>query len=871
MSDEKIAFKPKFWLFSAVSAAVGFAGVAYAQQPPATVGDVVVTAQRRAQSVQDVPIAVSAFTAETLRERQVSDVASLSNLTPNVTLDATTPFSGSTSVLAASIRGIGQNDFAFNFDPGVGIYVDGVYLARSVGANTDLLDVERIEVLKGPQGTLFGRNAIGGAISIVTRDPAPEFGYTADITTGSFNRFDVRGTVDLPLDPSFRMSVSFSSKQRDGYVERIALPQALIAPGIPDCVAAPAACSYIVDDLTKFPQAGYASDNREGGQGEFNIRTKFLWEATPTFTARLALDYTNVDQQAAANTLLSATNTTNPALGLPATPPATNFGSIYNACISTANPATVNFVFFPVPGVQNLGTVCGFRGTVPGTVPVDDRYFPFYIPLPFAGANVDGNPSNNRLPWDGRYVTGDIDKSYATGNNFSRLTQWGGALTLDWRLADNLALKSISSFRRLSWSAGMDLDGSPLRGLEISLNMHQEQISQEFQLNGQLWDDRLDYVLGAYYFQEEGDLHDMVIFRDGLLMIDGPNDLKTTAWAVFAHSNIRLTEQLGLTLGVRYTEENKEFQGFQADTNGFNYKLTGCYPPGLVLAPNFTCVQAAGFPDPTDPLRFFPPGVDERSFTDTSPRIGLEYHITDDHMLYASYAKGFKSGSWTTRLSAPLPPGDPKRIFNPEEATSYEIGLKSQYFDNALRINSAAFFTDYQDIQLQQFEAISPTFRNAGDAEIYGGEVELQAVLGNGFSLAGALGYMHAEYTRVAAGVNVGGELPKTPEWSLNLAPQYEMGLNGGAALIFGADYTYRSEVFNDTENNPENSRPALNMINVSATYRSPDERWEIGIGGTNVTDERYVVNGVIQPANGINYGTYNPPAQWFARLRIHN
>ena len=133
--------------------------------------EIVVTAQKRAENVQDVPIAISAFSSSTLRERAVNDVSALGAIAPNVNLDGGTPFSGSSAVLSATIRGIGSDDFAFNIDPGVGIYLDGVFLARTVGANQDLPDVERIEVLKGPQGTLFGRNTIGGAISIVTHNP----------------------------------------------------------------------------------------------------------------------------------------------------------------------------------------------------------------------------------------------------------------------------------------------------------------------------------------------------------------------------------------------------------------------------------------------------------------------------------------------------------------------------------------------------------------------------------------------------------------------------------------------------------------------------------------------------------------------------
>src|SRR5215470_15601303 len=150
--------------------------------------EVVVTATRRSENIQDVPIAVTAVTAQQLESKGINDVAKLSAIAPNVTLDAGTPFSGSDTVLAAYIRGIGQNDFAFNQDPGVGVYVDGVYLARSVGSNTSMLDVERVEILKGPQGTLFGRNTIGGAISIVTRDPKPDFMFRSEVTTGQYSR-----------------------------------------------------------------------------------------------------------------------------------------------------------------------------------------------------------------------------------------------------------------------------------------------------------------------------------------------------------------------------------------------------------------------------------------------------------------------------------------------------------------------------------------------------------------------------------------------------------------------------------------------------------------------------------------------------------
>src|SRR5207344_1887111 len=155
------------------------------------------------------------FTAETLKDKGVGDIGTLTRFAPNVNLDTGSPFSGDTSVLSAYIRGIGQDDFAFNLDPGVGVYVDGVYLARSVGANTNMLDVSRVEILKGPQGTLFGRNTIGGAISIVTRDPGSEFSVRGEVTTGQFSRLDVKVTADMPINEKILTSLTFQEQRRN--------------------------------------------------------------------------------------------------------------------------------------------------------------------------------------------------------------------------------------------------------------------------------------------------------------------------------------------------------------------------------------------------------------------------------------------------------------------------------------------------------------------------------------------------------------------------------------------------------------------------------------------------------------------------------
>src|SRR3954468_10012876 len=232
---------------AAVSVALVVFGTNAAAQE-AQLEEIVVTSQRRSENIQNVPIAVSAFTSEALQSRGLADVHALSNLTPGVNLDAGSPFSGDRSVLSASIRGIGQDDFAFNLNPGVGVYLDGVFLARTIGANQNLLDVDRIEILKGPQGTLFGANTIGGAISIVTHTPGNETRFIAQATGGSYNRRDVSFTADLPIIKDVLLtSISVASQNQTGWQKVIPYPTNSAFGQSP----------FVVDPQNVYPKSGY--------------------------------------------------------------------------------------------------------------------------------------------------------------------------------------------------------------------------------------------------------------------------------------------------------------------------------------------------------------------------------------------------------------------------------------------------------------------------------------------------------------------------------------------------------------------------------------------------------------------------------------
>ncbi|WP_340267768.1 TonB-dependent receptor [Sphingobium mellinum] len=825
------------------------------------IADIVVTAQKRAENVQDVPIAISAFTTEALQERAIGSVSQLSAIAPNVNLDAGTPFSGSTAVLAAYIRGIGSDDFAFNIDPGVGVYLDGVYLARTVGANQDLLDVARVEILKGPQGTLFGRNTIGGAISIVTSDPGKEFKATGDVTVGSYDLLQVRGSVTIPITQGLSSAITFGVKTRDGFLKRVPFPDQR---------------TNNTPSFTAFSAAGYDSARREGENNNWNLRGKLKWDNGGAIRATFSGDYSK-DKGTSANKLLATTEnvpgnfagTTN----LPGTafdPTGTtgfSFAGLYNFCIgSTAAQIAA----------RNASALCGVSGT---------QFNPQFQLPSYASVNVDGNPSNDRLPWDGRYLINDKDRSYATGNSYSNLRTWGLSSVVDFDLADNVALKSITAYRELHWNAGLDADGSPLNFGQLSFTMNQKQFSQELQLLGDALDKKLHYVLGAYYFSESGDLHDYVTFAEGQVQVDGPNHLSTKNYAFFGQVDYRPIDLIGITVGGRYTNERKTFEGGQQELNGFNYKLFGCanadgtiFPNGpFPLAP-IPCSVGLSFPDPTNPLRVYTPGVNHKKFSNFSPKIGLQVHPSKDVMLYGSWSKGYKTGGWTTRLTNPQ--GNVAPDFNEEKASTWEAGIKSTLLDRRLQMNAAVFSTKYRDIQLNIQVGTSPTISNAGDARIRGFELEVLAAPVDGLKINGSVGYIDAQYTSVSpataavggpsafqAGTLVGEALPKTPKWKINISPRYEAKLGNGGSLVVLADWTHSSSAWNDTQRTFLLKRVAADIVNASVSYHEPGGHWSLTAGGTNLTDKRFLTSGGSNLAAGAIFGTYNRPREWYLRF----
>ncbi|HXS26177.1 MAG TPA: TonB-dependent receptor, partial [Steroidobacteraceae bacterium] len=689
----------------AVALALGATG-AFAQQAPATdqgtapataatssgLQEVVVTATKRAQNIQNVPISVQAFTTAEMQEKNLTDIHTLGALTPGVNLDAGAPFSGDKSVLSASIRGIGQDDFAFNLNPGVGVYLDGVFLARTIGANINLLDVDRVEILKGAQGTLFGANTIGGAISIITHTPGNDYRFIGTATGGRFNRRDLGFTADIPLiKDTLLSSLTVSTQQQDGYQRVIPYPTNGPVGSAP----------FVVDPQTSFPKAGYTTGDDYGGTGVTSMRGKMLWNVSDKLNVTFTGDWTHENQTALPEVVLQS---------YAGFVPSSTFSSLYDLCISNgaagiAGAVAANAVIPGLPpAVQPFGVgtptnglfsgVCsqprahvpglsvggaaligaGYAGVPVGVVPfpgVDPRYNYNNIAagLPYLGSPEPrlfyGYHDANGL--DPVAQTGNVDLTYAGGRpDFAKQDVFGFSVTGLYTLNDDIQLKSITGYRQDKWQIGTQLDGTPETALEVSDQQHQWQVSQEFQLLGKALDGKLNYVGGLYYFNEAGYVHDYVPFESLLYVYDVANDVKNTYYAVFGHVDWSLTNHWEFILGGRYTTAQTHFLGGQSDLNSF--------PLGSTLGPILT-----GQPY----TRYFPPVPDSQAWHVFTPTASVQFHINDDVMAYVSWGKGFKQGGWTTRLSAVIPDPTSAR-FGPEYAKQWEVGLKSAWLNHRI-------------------------------------------------------------------------------------------------------------------------------------------------------------------------------------------
>jgi iron complex outermembrane receptor protein len=755
------------------------AAFAQAAPPPAAdTGDmlqeIVVTAQFRSEKLQETPLAITAISGDQLESRNITSLPDIAKIAPNVTMFEASAAFGKTN--AAFIRGIGQGDFNLAAgEPGVGVYVDDIYFATTFGSVLDLLDLERVEVLRGPQGTLFGKNSIGGAIRMISKKPTGDGTGYLESTLGNFNTRYIRGAYDLSLiqDKLF-LRVSVMSKQRDGFVNRVdyacAHPDLGASQGYQVNLAAPRLLS------SQKTGSGSCTLGTEGGQNVAGARAALRWiisdNAENTLTATIVDD----KSEAAPEVMLIA----NPAIS---------------------------------------GQLAGYNA----------RYL-----LPTFGVN-----------YDSRFVTNDYRTTYSTFYDernarafpaVSTLHNYTVGDVLDLDPVQGIHVKLITSYLDYWGDFSDDQDNSPLPIAYAYNLLDHHQFTEELQVTGKAFDDKVDWATGAFYFDgytlNRGHIN-LSFFSAGAPLPNNGLDFnqnspaKDKNYAVFFQPTFHITDQMDAIVGARWSHEKKEYT---------YYSFFGQVGPY------------------------------ETSYSHLDWKAALNYRWTPNFMTYVSATTGFRGGGFNPRPFA----ASQINSFGPEKLTEYEVGMKSEWFDHRLRANLAGFYGLYRDYQLNS-QALDKNgvpytgIQNiSGGANISGGEFELEAQPIGGLTLTLSGGYTDFKYklgnavgcqdlgAAAVTGVNCINGNPGTadippgrPKFKGNFGVAYALPLPNGSKLTPRLDVTYQTQVFSDVINNsnPLARMPARTLTDGRVTWDSSEAKWEVAGYVTNLTNKKYYVS----------------------------
>ena len=704
--------------------------------------EIIVTAERRAESLQSVPVAVTAFTGEDLDAQGIVDIKGITERTPGFTMGVFNP--GQPQFY---IRGIGSNEDGAGGDQSVIIFVDEVYIGRSAGSDLDLFDLERAEVLRGPQGTLFGKNVIGGAVSLITKKPSEETDIKLEGTLGNLKAITLRGLASGEIAENVYGKVSFSSRRRDGYVDTQIDRYPQFFPDI---------SSNLLGDF----------DQHDINTDSFRAALRFL--PSDILEVNLTASYSTMDRAG--------------------------------------------------PSYLSIG---------PGGIP----YTADAAALPNYGSDIHEN-----LLEDPGQSTNDI---------------WGVTARVDYDVNDSMTFTSLSSFRKVEALQQWFLGTPNLNALKLSFNPavplllngsndytdDSDTFTQEFRLSGST--DNLHFVTGLYYLREETTRNETspigLDFSNGntVPVIDGGDwqDNETDSYSIFGQVSWNVTDDLAVTVGGRQTWEEKN-------------------------------IARIGTPTATTPGRIFNFKTD-RDWEAFTGKVGIEWQATDDVFLYATIAEGFKSGGYQGAAASELIAITP---FDPEEAILYELGAKTEWWDNRVRLNAAVFYTDYTNLQILQLlvETDAPPgqtgqliTQNAADAEIQGIELEFTIVPTENFTIQGSYTYLDTKFADFfvpsgfrppdgGAGTSVdrtGNELRNAPRNAYNILFRYDMAFGNGGSLGLQADFRHKDKVYQDPDVLEFSAVPEYDVVDLRASYYWPNGNLETTLWVRNAADEEYFLH----------------------------
>ena len=829
--------------------------------------EVTVTARRREESLQDLPLSVSAITADGMQAQGIYDIMDISDHVPNVNFTNT----GRRGVTAIFIRGIG-NDSPGNLQPvGAGTYIDGHYLPNTVGNMLNTVDIERIEVLRGPQGTLFGKNTTGGAINIVSAKPHNEFEADALLRVADFGQTDFRGMVNFPISDTVAARLSYANESSDGY--------------------------YFNRTLNR----DVGATDLEAFSGAIRFEPNENWTIDLGFRGNYQDDHNAPGQCRARPTQGQVDNLAN-AVSVP----------------GIEHPAQIYTGPVFADGVGQWGGSAraddGTRHNIGGHI---ERLYP--------GAVIDYWNACNEDNRQGDYVTSSEKASILEldNENFNATFEWDSAGPVG--ALDNATVKIIASTHETSYNYFQDRDYSSVGidaiGTPPFPGRGQTRTTENFEvLFTGVVSDRVDFVVGAHFFDDDsqtGGQNCLNTLKANFAALTDPNGtfsipcqadggtqfdwlsapravpggpypagmsgtVQNESTALFGHVTIDLNDAWTLDLGARWTDEDRFFNlvelGTQPETCSFGTpgdpsRDQFCTPDYIL---SFDSVFNEGFYNDTN-----------ANFSEVTPMVSLTRNY-ENGMLYFLYAEGFLSGAFNDELNVTLTPAFiPLLTYDPEHVANYEVGYKGNFADGRVSISADVFWMDYSDKQ-EQINIDNSDGRFGGDpalnivtnaatVDIIGIELEVRASLWDGGFLSLDLGHLNAEYGAFSSfdPDAPGGALidqsnlsiaDYSPEWTINASIEHAFNLGNGATLTpqlglyWQDDYDFEGGL---TSNQKSLCfTPSYSKLRARVTYAPADGNWQASLYGNNITDKRYN-EWCTEGRSGAFYYRYGRPDIW--------
>ena len=812
MGDNSMTLRNRGWIRSGTTpvAAAVIVALTATSTPSYSQGleEIVVTAQRRETALQTTPIAISAYGGEALADAKVFSANDLAAAVPAFSLTANTPLD-----VELNIRGITNTRLdSPSADPSVGTFIDGIYMGRTGDLNYDFYDLERVEVIRGPQGVLLGKNVVGGALSIMTAKPKFDQSGALTVGYGNYKSKLVSGYVTGGMTDSVAGRFSFQYRGRDGF--------------------------------------GYDKlhDRDVEDLSSVQMRGQFLYDpADSDWTVRGIFNYYK-DNTNGVNVVAVDGGTTScetSYLRTNCTRPWSNL----RAYLGLTDPRV------------NVAQSVTWKGETTPTNQFMRR---------------DGYAMTLDVQRDFEGFTFNSLTGYTNGESGQLYDQTGaGPEALGWSITNWQAYIGFIN-NKYGTRPAVSNNGQFLFAQPVAEAVDATQFSQEFRLTSANTDSKLDWIVGAYFKKDDITKTDRFIGENflGAVLPGGNNPLSTLSgenkWindgsienvAAFASLGWKLTETVKISAGLRYTTDKKSgvVQGIVVETGDRfspndprpNVTIEGLCrrPDGTAVSPTpaacdapnrWVYAEGSGFTTPYS-----------AKWNKSTPQVTIDWSPSDNTFVYATMAKGFKGGGFD---DTPANPAQASIPYDPEEATNYEVGFKTTMLDRRLRLNASVFKMDYKNLQVTQTNAacLCNLTDNAASANIQGIEAELEFLATDALRVSLGGSYVDTEYedfletainpttgTRLDSS---GNQLQRTPETQLSMGVDYTT--NFGAwddALKFSVNYNWQSELFWATDNIAK--EPSYGLLDARIQLAPKDVDWSVALWGKNLSDELYRVN----------------------------